>query len=168
MKGIWTGKAGSSDADDPAASDEHIVMTPDGTFRFRVIQRLPETERYDGEFLKSCREVHQLEEQKERPRTVCTVRHSGNTSGNTRWRPRSEPKKKSWQCAQRGCYRERQYPVGCDWSNCCKMCFNTDGVRHEDWCDEQTTDRSWNDWRRRELYSAGRSSTSTSSRERIE
>ena len=41
-------------------------------------------------------------------------------------------------CAQKGCCRERQYPVGFEWGNCCKLCFSSDGAEHDDWCNSKS------------------------------
>ena len=43
------------------------------------------------------------------------------------------------KCARLGCSRPRQYPLGCAWDHCCKLCFSSsfDGERcweHEPWC----------------------------------
>ena len=43
------------------------------------------------------------------------------------------------KCARLGCWRPRQYPLGCDADHCCKFCFTSSfhGERcweHERWC----------------------------------
>ena len=82
INGVWTGRT--------ETSNENIIMTPEGTLRFRTIRRLPESKRYDGEFLKKCRGVpwdDQLGRQRGKPKVT-----GRQAPGTARFTPPVMPK----------------------------------------------------------------------------